>query len=285
MTAIPSVPTRTKIAFARQLYRLVMAPRQLLGMGTAVRVRRNGILWDLDLREGIDLAIYLLGAFERSTMRAYRGIVRPGDTVFDIGANVGAHTLPLARAVGSGGQVVAFEATDGAFAKLGDNLKLNPTLALRVVARQSFLSDLDGRPPAHPVYASWPVDSRAAAPDTHPLHLGVPASTRGAKYETLDSAWEELGRPTVAFIKLDVDGNEPAVLRGGARLLQEQKPTILTELAPYGHVERGENPGVLESLLGGAGYRLYDLRGRVLSAAGGSTVRPGASINVVARPK
>lgn len=285
MTEIPSIPTRTKIALARQLHRLVMAPRRLLGKSTSVRVRRNGILWDLDLREGIDLAIYLLGGFERSTIRAYRRIVRPGDTVFDIGANIGAHTLPLARAVGPRGHVVAFEATDAAYAKLGENLKLNPTLACRIVARQSFLCDVDGRLPAHPVYASWPVDSRAAVPDTHPLHLGVPASTRGAKCETLDSAWVELGCPTVAFIKLDVDGNEPAILRGGVRLLQEQRPTILTELAPYGHIERGESADALESLLGGAGYRLYDLRGRVLASAGGSRLRPGASINVVARPK
>ena len=61
------------------------------------------INWRLDLLEGIDL----LGSFEPLTVRAYRGIVRPGDTVLDIGANVGAHTLPLAQLVGETCRVIA----------------------------------------------------------------------------------------------------------------------------------------------------------------------------------
>lgn len=284
MAEFPLIPTRTKIALARHLYRVVMVPRRLLGLGTQVRVRRRGILWDLDLREGIDLAIYLFGEFERSTVRAYSRMVRPGATVFDIGANIGAHTLPLARAVGPSGRVIAFEATAGAVAKLESNLALNPVLAPRVVTRQSFLCELGGRRPAHLVYASWPVDGRAIAPETHPLHRGVPASTDGAACETLDHAWEALGCPPVTFVKLDVDGNEPAVLRGGARLLQQQRPIILTELAPYGHVERGEPADVLQRLLTDAGYRLYDMAGHVFASAGVSRLRAGASTNVVAKP-
>jgi hypothetical protein len=68
------------------------------------RVRRDGISWDLDLREGIDLYIYLAGRFEWGLSRILTSLVRPGDTVVDVGANVGAHALPLARAAGAEGR-------------------------------------------------------------------------------------------------------------------------------------------------------------------------------------
>ncbi len=259
MTGAITLSTRTKIAIARQLHRIVMAPRRLTGSGPELFAKRNGILWHLDLREGIDLSIYLFGAFEWSTVSTYRRIVRPGDTVLDIGANRGAHTLPLARSVGPGGRVIAFEPTDAAAARLSENIALNPALGSRVAVRRSLLVDGPGAPgkpaqfPNGQIYASWPVDGRSARADAHPLHCGIPASTDGARLETLDDAWAELGFPPVSFIKLDVDGNEPAVLRGASRLLAELRPTILLELAPYGSTERGERADATESELHNAG--------------------------------
>lgn len=88
-----------------------------------MRVRRDGIHWDLDLSEGIDFAIFLLGGLELRTLRLYRRLVQPGDTVLDVGANIGAHALPLARLVGASGRVVAFEPTQFAFCKLQRNLE------------------------------------------------------------------------------------------------------------------------------------------------------------------
>ncbi len=99
-------------------------------------MRRRGVAWTLDLREGIDFSIWLLGAFELSTVRAYQRILRPGAIVLDIGANIGAHTLHLARAVGTEGKVWAIEPTDYAMGKLKTNIALNPELAPRIVGCQ-----------------------------------------------------------------------------------------------------------------------------------------------------
>lgn len=128
----PRLRTRQKIALATLAASAVRTARRMTGRGVTVTVLRDGFTWDLDLREGIDFAIYLLGRFEASTTRAYEGIVRPGDTVLDIGANIGAHTLPLARLVGPAGRVVAFEPTRYAHDKLLINLSLNAPLQERV---------------------------------------------------------------------------------------------------------------------------------------------------------
>src|SRR5436190_15128496 len=150
--------TAMKVRIARILYVIVHGFRRLFGGKDQILVRRRGVLWNLDLREGIDLTIYLAGAFERDTLRALERLVKEGATVLDIGANVGAHTLHLARLVGDKGRVIAFEPTDYAMAKLQANLKANPALQARVETHQVFLGESDGFSLIPSLASSWPVD-------------------------------------------------------------------------------------------------------------------------------
>ncbi|MSO73187.1 MAG: FkbM family methyltransferase, partial [Rhodospirillaceae bacterium] len=114
--------TRTKILIAAMLSRAVRGLRRLLGAGRVGEFDRGGFRWRLDLGEGIDFSIYLLGSFEPITLGACRRLINPGDTVLDIGANIGALTLPMARMTGEAGKVYAFEPTAYAFEKLRANL-------------------------------------------------------------------------------------------------------------------------------------------------------------------
>ncbi len=54
------------------------------------------------------MAVAVLGERDPDIMRLLRRWVTAGDTVFDVGANIGTYTLPLARLVGDAGRVVAF---------------------------------------------------------------------------------------------------------------------------------------------------------------------------------
>lgn len=222
--------TAQKIAMARAARAVTMLGRRLVGAGDRALVVRRGVRWELDLREGIDFAIYLLGGFELRTLRIYEELVHPGDTVLDIGANIGAHTLPFARLVGSDGRVIAFEPTRFAFTKLERNLSLNQDLAARVLARQIAL--VDGTAPAVPerIYSSWPLDR---SDGRHAVHGGVLQGTEGAQAMTLDRAAESIDLDRVDFIKLDVDGHEPAVLAGGLGTIARFRPRMLIEWAPY----------------------------------------------------
>jgi len=275
--------TKTKIALARLAQRPVMWSRRLRGAGPIATVDRRGLTWALDLNEGIDFAIYLLGAFEPETVRAYEKIVRPGMTVLDIGANVGAHTLHLARLVGDDGRVIAFEPTDWAFAKLKANLALNPALERRVTPVQAFLVDRAGREVEAEVPASWPLDGR----DVHPKLRGRAMTAEGAVATTLDDWLTANAVTTVDFVKMDVDGHEGGVLAGAAQMLARDRPTILLELSPYILEERGGSLAGLLDPLEAVGYRLYGLgdgaplpQDRLALA---STIPIGAGINAIAR--
>src|SRR4249920_3325430 len=95
--------TKTKVKLAATAYKCISVGRAIAGKDKNANVRRGNLRWQLDLSEGIDFSIYLLGAFERSTVATLRKLVRPGNVVFDIGANIGAHSLHLGYCVGATG--------------------------------------------------------------------------------------------------------------------------------------------------------------------------------------
>ncbi len=222
--------TAAKIRIARMLYFILHTVRRPFGGRDLVRARRRGVNWNLDLREGIDLTIFALGAFERDTLRALEALVRSGATVLDVGANIGAHTLHLARLVGEKGRVIAFEPTDFAIAKLRANLHANPALLPRVDVHQAFLIGKAGAAALTAVASSWPVDGTEA----DDAQWGSRAmEVTGAVATTVDAVIAASGDPEVNLIKMDVDGHELEVLEGAERLLARRRPIILMELAPY----------------------------------------------------
>ncbi len=276
--------TAAKIRIARVLYMLLHAVRRPFGGGDEVRVRRHGVNWDLDLREGIDLTIFAAGAFERDTLRALESLVPSGATVLDVGANIGAHTLHLARLVGEKGRVIAFEPTDFAMAKLRANLHANPELEARVEVHQAFLVAKAGATIDAAVASSWPVDGTAA----DDAQMGSRAmKVSGAKATTVDSVIAAAGDPDVQLIKMDVDGHELEVLEGAQLLLERRRPVIVMELAPYVFRPPAKFDQMV-NLLARAGYVFRPLGSfRSLPSdpvALRSLIPEGASVNVVALP-
>ena len=286
MSLRSALSTRYKIRLARLARGPIVFVRRLFGMEQTPVVRRSGLRWRLDLGEGIDFAIFLLGSFEPTTVRAYRRLLRSGSTVLDIGANIGAHTLPFAELVGPGGRVHAFEPTDFAFAKLVRNLELNPELANRVTVNQVMLVDHpDGELPTN-LFASWPL---TADERTHPIHCGRAMAIEHATATTLDSYVERENLQKADLIKLDVDGYECQVLRGARKTLERFRPVILFELAPDVLAEMGTSVKELVSIIASSNYVLLDLAGRRTLPSDAECLRrlvkKGVSHNVIAWPK
>ena len=274
--------TRTKISLARAIATPILLTRRLVGRGVEADVARRGIRWSLDLREGIDFSIWLLGRFEGSTVRAYEKIVRPGDVVLDVGANVGAHALPLARLVGPQGRVICFEPTEFAFRKLLANTNRNPDLARRMTIVQAMLVGAARETVPERLFSSWPL---TPSRDLHTLHGGRSMTTHGARATTLDAALREAGVARVNFVKIDVDGHECSVLLGARETLRQQ-PTILMELAPYVLDETGASIEELVQILAEAGYTLAELGSKREIPLDGQAIRAlvpsGSSMNVLA---
>jgi FkbM family methyltransferase len=214
----------------------------------AVRNRRfvtevDGLRYAFDLGEGIDVQVYL-GSYERDVVRAIDALCEPGWCVVDVGANIGAHTLRMSRRVDKEGKVVAFEPTTFAYEKLVRNLSLND--AGNVTAVKAAASDRNSDREEIRVRSSWST--------YRPVELEVTA----VPFWRIDDWLEKHGIENVKLIKIDVDGEECAVLRGAISAIRKSSPVLVLEIGAW-HFERLESNPI--ALLGGVGYRFWDLVG------------------------
>lgn len=276
--------TKHKIALASAAYRVVHSIRALRHKGDIGIFHRNDAFYELDLKQGIDFSLYLIGSFEPATRRALGRLVRPGFNVIDVGANIGAHTLYLGRLVGASGKVVACEPTDFAFAKLERNISLNDDLAKRIIAIQCFLGSPERTQLPEQIYSGWPLTGGA---DLHPQHLGTEQTSLRARSRTLDEVVQTSGLPRVDLVKMDVDGFECDVLSGASATLTKDGPIFVMELAPYALHERGKSVNELLDYFSAHQYKFYDEKDEASTPidvrARAERMRQGESINVIAR--
>jgi FkbM family methyltransferase len=144
------------------------------------------------------------------TVRWIEEYLKPGDVLYDVGANVGAYTLVAALAVPEA-RIVAFEPGPANFAALCANLELN-AVSDRVTPIPLALGD-------QPRSASLDADASVAGASPR---VGTDAAG-GARVlvDRLDDVTERFDLPLPDHLKLDVDGAELAVLAGAERLLAD----------------------------------------------------------------
>jgi FkbM family methyltransferase len=253
-----------------------------------VVIRKRGrFVWELDLTEGIDLAIFLTGRFEANVQRALRHVVRPGHTVCDIGANIGAHTLPLASYVGPSGTVLAFEPTEFAYTKLLRNLSLNPEFETVVWPFRVALAHRQDAPARASYYSSWPI--KKSRNQLHPIHGGLARSAEGAGIDTLDGIVQHQKPERLDAVKIDVDGDELGILRGATETLTRFRPAVVMEYAPYLHANADiDFPKAMVEFVRDVGYSITTLRGRSLPLEPDllrRLVPHGAGRNIVLSPR
>ena len=201
----------------------------------------DGITFDLDMGEVIDVGIYL-HKFEREVTGFIDVACQKGYTVLDVGANIGAHCLRFAKIVGVEGAVYAFEPTDYAFSKLQKNIALNQfgnIKAFRVaLANQNlYQQEIFFR-------SSWRYDGS---------QLQVSSMV---DFVRLDDWAAKNFVDRVDIIKIDVDGNEYSVFDGGRRLLDKFKPIVIAEVGAWHFTNSEFNPW---SILADMGYSFWDL--------------------------
>lgn len=175
----------------------------------------------------VDWSVFHYGAYARHELLLLADITsalrysrqRPV-AFFDVGANVGNHSLFMAA---QGARVFAFEPFSPVRAELHRKLRVNPGLVVRVF--DFGLGDRDALLRFHPpsganVGTGTFIEPTAA--EREGLELPVRAG---------DAAFRELGLPPIDILKIDVEGFECQVLTGLASRLRTDRPLILFELS------------------------------------------------------
>ncbi|MEJ0061857.1 MAG: FkbM family methyltransferase [Alphaproteobacteria bacterium] len=174
----------------------------------------------------------LYGEYSETEVGMMRAFVRPGDTVLDIGANIGDLTVPLSQMAGPTGRIYAVESHPDVFNILCANLALNQIG--NVIPLNAFMRASEGAA-VKEEFVRKDRESKAVAID-------------------------ELALDSCRLIKIDVDGNELDVLMSGAKTIAKLRPVLYFE-----NDVREKSKDLLDYTLS-LGYDLYWHKAPIIGA-------------------
>jgi FkbM family methyltransferase len=188
----------------------------------------DGLTLTVDLRRHVMFWSSGLARFEPCTVRALRATVERGDTVCDVGANIGFFATLLSRLVGPEGTVAAIEPEPENQALLRHNLESNGCANVIV---------FDCAVGSEPGELTFSLDATTGAtgclgdePTEGELAVGTGAVRLiKTRVDTLDRIASELPSAP-AVIKMDIEGAEILALAGASDLLRRGRPILLSEL-------------------------------------------------------
>ena len=210
---------------------------------TALKQCRHGRMLYLPHDSYIGRSLDLYGEFSEREGAVFAQLVRPGQIVVEVGANIGAHTLHLAKLVGPSGLVVALEPQRQLFYLLCANLALNEQFQVRAYGVAAGSSVGRTKVP--------PIDYRRDG-NFGGVSLSDAGSDAGGGEEvqvvTLDSF---ATLPSLRLLKIDVEGMEVEVLRGARQTIARHRPILYVEN------DRRQHSARLIGLLQTFDYELY----------------------------
>ena len=201
----------------------------------------------LDAKDSLRLSIN--GIYEPFETELLKNEITPGETVLDIGANIGYYTLIFAKSVGPEGRVVAFEPDPTNFDLLQQNIALNgyknATVAQKAVYNQNCPIELflnEDNKSDHRIYR------------TDPRQPSVPIEA-----VRLDDYFRHAD-PRIDLIKIDIQGAEMAALQGMTRLLKANNTLrLIIEFLPAALTRFDTDPKDLLTFLSGLNFDFFDI--------------------------
>jgi FkbM family methyltransferase len=158
--------------------------------------------------------------FFEDELKFVRKLLGPGQKVIDIGANYGVYTLPMAQKVGPSGHVWAFEPTSSTAQILAEGIKENAftqvTLEQKAVSSASGVAQLSLLP--HSELNSI-IHGQSAAGESETVCL-----------VTLDECMDRNRWMEIELLKIDAEGEENNIVKGGRRFFADVAPLVQYEL-------------------------------------------------------
>ncbi len=212
---------------------------RLPGGGSVAGFRRFSDYWTLNVPSPAEFNLL-------------RRTVTPGGVVADVGANIGAFAVTLAR-LAPAGKVLAFEPSPDTARTLRANVERNGLTNVEVIP--AAVSDGPGRLRF--------TDDRDCTARNHIVPGAAPAGPAVIEVDavTLDQVCADRGVRRLDFVKTDTEGAEARVVRGAAGLLRDRRVgAMLVEVCPAYLADMGSSAADLIAAVEGCGYAAFRLR-------------------------
>ncbi len=232
-----------------RLLRGICPSNKLFSKHKIVVAKRYGYYFEMDLSDYMDWLLFFHSKTDSSLY--IQTFVNEGDTVLDIGGNIGQTALFFSRKVGNNGKVISFEPFPKTFKRFEKNLSLNKgikNIKLEMVA----LGDSNEVLKMHSGNKGNSGQNRIiqqGADESDAFEVKVMTLNDYIKQNTVDK---------IDFIKIDVEGFEYKALSGSNEIINKHKPKLFIELNDANLKQQGNSANQLLTMLGSWGYKAMD---------------------------
>lgn len=220
--------------------------------GATFHCAKAGVEWSAGSFPDIMTRTMLLdGTYQEDVICALSALVKPGDTVIDIGAHHGLMSIIASRLAGPGGRVIAFEPNPQSLPILDAHFKLNGVG--NVTVESVGLMDKESVELFYPNRGTCSWNSTFIRDFANDMSRDKPIEVRTT---TLDRYCEEKNcRPSL--IKIDTEGSEILVLNGSRSVLDVHRPHLVLEFNPISAQSAGVTLPQIAAFLRSLGYELF----------------------------
>jgi FkbM family methyltransferase len=233
--------------YRRDAHWVLIELKEVLGIRTTRRMKVDGFTILADPWDGPGHNFWRTGLTEPETRGLLSALLRPGMVMLDVGAYIGQFSLVASRATGDELRILSIEPTPAVFRDLCRNIDANH--CKHVTCVQAALSDAPGSQNFYFFPESQDQNS------LRPLAAAEAVSVE-VEVKTVDSVAEEYGVDRLDLIKIDVEGNELAVLKGARKSLVRFRPALIIEISRHQSVY-GYSGAAIKQLLEGMDYSVH----------------------------
>lgn len=207
---------------------------------------QSGDLYWLNPQKYLDKCIIEGGVFEPQSTSVVHRLIKPGDTVLDVGANIGYYSVLFSKLVGEAGKVVCFEPTTYYHDVLAVNLSENN--CSNVLTYRIGLSNKE---------EDVDICIGDCSASLYFLDNQMPLAKERIHLQSLDKQMKHLPIDRLDFIKIDIDGHEPHFLEGAWETIDKYDPAILLEVSHQHYLKAGINAGDFFDLLKNKRFKIF----------------------------
>lgn len=205
----------------------------------------------------IEWHIFFYGYYEKEIIDLFKRLFKKDFYAFDVGANIGTHTLIMSSLAGENGKIIAIEPHPKIFGKLIENLSINRITNIQ--ALQCALSDLSENSILYSFAEGKPNKGISSLG-----YLCDNANKIKIQCKTLDEIMVEKKLSKLDFIKIDVEGYEYNVLIGAKNSIQKYRPYILFEYDEANWNTLGQDLNSVKRFFSEIYYSLYVIKNKYI---------------------
>lgn len=215
-----------------------------------------GVMVNVDMRHRNWYQMYKNRSHEQDVEQFITGFLQKGDTVLDVGAQIGMFTAIAAQLIGPDGRLYAFEPDEQNHSDLQSTRTRNGLDNVTIL--NVGLSDTVGEATFHRPDGAWGsfMDGSGGGSVTRDFFKNSTIKTFTIQTQTIDNVVQQRSIEQLDLIKIDVDGPEVAIMRGAVDTLVRHKPAVMVEASRF-YQEHGASVGELFDILQQHGYQIY----------------------------